>query len=437
MPEGTLFAGALGGEGGKIGIIVDVGEMEIGKVDQTRVYVGLLDFKGRATGPVLTAGSLEVAEIGDCDGGVQGPEDIPFPVCGRGYRRGVKGGSVGRGCSCARDEGVGWDWDSGGGGVYGVGGGGAGPCNDGNNRNAKKEEQSRRKRGARNGDHAKEAVVSGLAGGSLVLDAQVFVNDGRNFIEGAGADELGHFVAADDENGRLGGDAVFSGLREVGGNGAFVGCIFHAGGEPGDVEAEGLSPCDLTFDAATAAAVLKSVVMVIPESALFAGTLRTFGDCTRLGAQDSVVTVDHFDLAVVHVGGLNLLGRTKGPAPTAASLEVAIVEDGDQGVGRAEDVPAAIRDIYGYRRCSGLGLLIGDVSCGGGLGCGGSGAGGGSVAVESAEPPQATARVNRLHRAMVVRKDVRMETKRGIFTTPACIGCGGIGYRRSSADAFR
>ena len=233
-----------------------------------------------------------------------------------------------------------------------------------------KEERVRRK-----SDHTREGAVSGLAGESLVLDAQIFVNDGGNVIEGTGADELGHFVAADDENGRLGGDAVFSGLREVGGNGAFVGCIFHAGGELGDVEAEGLSPCDLTFDAATAAAVLESVVMVIPESALFAGTLRTFGDCTRLGAQDSVVTVDHFDLAVVHVGGLNLLGRTKGPAPTAASLEVAIVEDGDQGVGRAEDVPAAIRDIYGYRRCSGLGLLIGDISCGGGLGCGGVGGG--------------------------------------------------------------
>ena len=51
------------------------------------------------------------------------------------------------------------------------------------------------------------------------------------------------------------------------------------------------------------------------------------------------MSVYHLDAPVVHVGGLNLLGHVKGPAPAAGSLEVAIVEDGDQGIGGAENVP--------------------------------------------------------------------------------------------------
>lgn len=72
-------------------------EMEISQVYQPRIHVGLLDFEGRTTGPVLAAGSLEVAKIGDSDGSVQGPQDIPFPVCGRSGGCGVGGGCVGRG----------------------------------------------------------------------------------------------------------------------------------------------------------------------------------------------------------------------------------------------------------------------------------------------------------------------------------------------------
>ena len=128
MPKGTLLAGAFGGEGGQVGVVVDMGEMEVGEIYQPRVNIGLLDFEGRATGPVLTAGSLEVAEIGDGDRGVQRSEDIPFPVGGRG------GGGVGRRGSCAGDEGVSGGWGCGGGGINRVLGGGASPSNKGNSR---------------------------------------------------------------------------------------------------------------------------------------------------------------------------------------------------------------------------------------------------------------------------------------------------------------
>ena len=120
-----------------------------------------------------------------------------------------------------------------------------------------------------------------------------------------------------------------------------MGCVFHAGGELGDVEAEGFGACDLTFNAASCAAVLEGMVMVIPESALLSSTFRPLCYGARLGAQNGIMAVDHLDLAAIHVCGLNLPGRTKGPAPTAASLEVAIVQDGDKGVGGAEDVPVA------------------------------------------------------------------------------------------------
>ena len=83
-PEGALFSGALCGHSGQVRVVVDVGEMEVGEVDQSSINVGFLDFEGRTTGPVLTAGSLEIAEICNGDGGVQGPEDIPFPGCGWG-----------------------------------------------------------------------------------------------------------------------------------------------------------------------------------------------------------------------------------------------------------------------------------------------------------------------------------------------------------------
>lgn len=171
------------------------------------------------------------------------------------------------------------------------------------------------------------------------MGAEVFVDDGGNFIEGAGADELSHSVAADDENGGLGGHAVFPGLLQVTGHDMLIGRVFHAGGEHGYVKAEGFGACNLTFDAASPAVILERVIMVIPESALFARAFRTLGDCPGFRAQNCEVTIHHFDLAAVYVGGLNLLGRTKGPAPAAASLEVAIVQDGDEGIGGAEYVP--------------------------------------------------------------------------------------------------
>lgn len=96
LPECTLLSGTFGGEGCQIGIVVNVWKMEIGEVDQPRIYVCLLDFEGRSTGPVLAARSLEVAKIDDGDGGVQGPEDIPFPGCGRGGGCRVGGGGIGR-----------------------------------------------------------------------------------------------------------------------------------------------------------------------------------------------------------------------------------------------------------------------------------------------------------------------------------------------------
>ena len=107
FPECTLLSGAFGGEGGQVGIVVDVRKMEISEVCQPRIHVGFLDFEGRTTGPVLAARSLKVAEIGDGNGGVQGPEDIPFPGCGRGGGCGVGLVGDGRSCSCRRNQGVG------------------------------------------------------------------------------------------------------------------------------------------------------------------------------------------------------------------------------------------------------------------------------------------------------------------------------------------
>ena len=107
LPEGALLTSAFRGKGGQIGVVVNVRQMEVGDIDEAGFDVGLLDFEGRATGPVLTAGSLKVAEIGDGDGGIQGSEDVPFPGGGRGGGCGVCGWGIGRGWSCSRDEGIG------------------------------------------------------------------------------------------------------------------------------------------------------------------------------------------------------------------------------------------------------------------------------------------------------------------------------------------
>ena len=97
LPESTLLSRAFCGQGSLVGIVVNMWKMEIGEVYQTGIDVGLLDFEGRTTGPVLTAGSLKVAEIGYGDRGVQGAEDIPIPVCRGCGRCGVGGRGAGRG----------------------------------------------------------------------------------------------------------------------------------------------------------------------------------------------------------------------------------------------------------------------------------------------------------------------------------------------------
>ena len=81
--------------------------------------------------------------------------------------------------------------------------------------------------------------------------------------------------------------------------------------------------------------------MVVPECALLTRALGAKGQGTGLTAEDGVLSINQFDLAVVDVGGFNLLGRTKGPAPTAGSLEVAIVDYCDESVLGTEDVPVA------------------------------------------------------------------------------------------------
>ena len=105
LPESALLAGAFGGEGRQIRIVVDMRKVKIGEVYEPRFDVGLLDFQGRSTGPVLTAGSQEVAEIGDSYGGVERAQDVPFPGGGGSGGSCIGGGGVGRsGWGC---EGVG------------------------------------------------------------------------------------------------------------------------------------------------------------------------------------------------------------------------------------------------------------------------------------------------------------------------------------------
>lgn len=214
-------------------------------------------------------------------------------------------------------------------------------------------------------NHAKNRYIPGLPAESLVLRAQVFIDNRRNVAEGTGADELGHPVAADDEYGWLGGDAVVLSAFQVAGDEVFVGGVFHAGGEARDVQPQGLSARNLTFDAASYAAVPECVVMVVPEGALLARTFRAEGDCARLGSQDSEVAIDHFDLAFVHVCRLDFLGRTKGPAPTAASLEIAVVQNGDRGLRRTENVPVAGWAVDSCGRGGRYRLLIGSGGGGG------------------------------------------------------------------------
>jgi len=120
-----------------------------------------------------------------------------------------------------------------------------------------------------------------------------------------------------------------------------VGLVFHAGGKLWHIQPEGFGACNLTFDAALPTTVPEYVVVVVPECALLTRTLGAEGQGTGLTAEDGVLSINQFDLAVVDVGGFNLLGRTKGPAPTAGSLEVAIVDHCDESVLGTEDVPVA------------------------------------------------------------------------------------------------
>ena len=53
LPECTLLSRAFCGQGSLVGIVVNMWKMEIGEVYQTGIDVGLLDFEGRTTGPVL------------------------------------------------------------------------------------------------------------------------------------------------------------------------------------------------------------------------------------------------------------------------------------------------------------------------------------------------------------------------------------------------
>ena len=64
-PECALLTRAFGGVGRQVGIVVDVGEVQIGIVYEAGINVGFLDFQGRTTGPMPATGSEEVAEIGD------------------------------------------------------------------------------------------------------------------------------------------------------------------------------------------------------------------------------------------------------------------------------------------------------------------------------------------------------------------------------------
>lgn len=186
--------------------------------------------------------------------------------------------------------------------------------------------------------------VPALALGSLVRGAQVFVYDCGNHIEGACPDELGHLISAKDEDSWLRGYAILSSLSQVPVNNVLIGLVFHAGGELGNVEAEGISAGYLSLDAYLPGPLLEYRVVVFPEFALFTRTLGALSHQARFGTQDGVMAVFHLYLAVVHVGRFDLLGRSKGPAPTAGSLEVTIVQDGDCRVRRAEDIPSpAIR----------------------------------------------------------------------------------------------
>ena len=101
-PECALFSRTLGGVGRQVGIVIDMGKMQIGIVYEAGINVDFLDFQGRTTGPMLATGSEEVAEIGDGHGGIRRAEDIPVPGRGKCRRggidgRGISGRSVGGG----------------------------------------------------------------------------------------------------------------------------------------------------------------------------------------------------------------------------------------------------------------------------------------------------------------------------------------------------
>ena len=171
--------------------------------------------------------------------------------------------------------------------------------------------------------------VPALALGPLVRGTQVFVYYCGNHVEGACPDELGHLVAAQDEDGGLGGYAILSSLSQVPVNNVLIGLVFHAGGELGNVQADGIGTSYLPLDAYLPGPLLEYRVVVFPEFALLTRTLGALSHQARFGTQDGVMAVFHLDPAVVHVGRFDLLGRSKGPAPTAGSLEVTIVQDGD------------------------------------------------------------------------------------------------------------
>ena len=95
-----------------------------------------------------------------------------------------------------------------------------------------------------------------MALGSLVRGAQVFVYNCGNLVKGAWADELGHLVAAHDEDGGLGSYAILSSLSQVPVDIVLIGLVFHAGSELGNIQAEGISAGYLPLNASLPAPLL-------------------------------------------------------------------------------------------------------------------------------------------------------------------------------------
>ncbi len=139
-PECFLFSCTFGGQGRLVGIFIDVRKVQIGVVYKAGVYVGLLYLEGRSTGPMPAAGSHEVAEIGDGDGGVRITQDVPVPGRGRCGGSGVGGRGVGGIGSGWRHQGVRGERFGGSRRVNGLGGGRTSPREDGKGSYREKKE---------------------------------------------------------------------------------------------------------------------------------------------------------------------------------------------------------------------------------------------------------------------------------------------------------